>query len=353
MDVSEPAAGFLVGVMFGAAGIGSIPVGVALDRVSSRRMMAAAVLTLLVVGLWGWMAADDGAYDLLVASRVVGGFAFVAVWNAGIDIVGEAASEHRHATVVGIFTASAPLGFALGHLAGPAVAHRFGWPAIFVAFTLPGLVGLAVFWPASTGLGVATDAPSSPRSLRKVFANRTFWGIAAIGFLGYSIYLFINGWGPTYLNDSLDLTLGQSGAIVALFPAVGVVSRVTTGAISDRVFGGRRRPVLVGSFVLATPLVLAFSSVTNLSLLVVTLLGVGFAIQLSLGLSFTYVRELVDADVAATAVSVQTAVGTLGSSLAPILGGAVIEQYGYGLAFAIVALLGLVGIALAWASPEP
>jgi predicted MFS family arabinose efflux permease len=353
MGISKPAAGFVVGVMFGAAGVGSIPVGITLDRVSSRRMMAAVVLTLVVVGIWGWIAADRGAYGHLIASRIIGGFAFVTVWNAGIDIVSEVAPAHRHATAVGIFTASAPLGFALGHLTGPMIANRFGWPAIFVVFAGLALLGLAVFWRASRGLGIARDTPSSAHSLRKVFANRPFWVIAAIGFLGYSVYLFINGWGPTYLNDSLDLTLGESGALVALFPAVGVLSRVTTGVLSDRVFGGRRRPVLVGSFVLATPLLALFATVTSLPLLVVALLGIGFAVQLSLGLSFTYVRELVDSDVAGTAVSVLTAVGTLGSFLTPIVGGAIIEQYSYRLAFAIVALFCLVGVGLAWVSPEP
>ena len=174
------------------------------------------------------------------------------------------------------------MGFALGHLAGPMAADRFGWLAIFVVFTGLAVVGLAVFWPASRGLGIVHETPSSARSLRKVFANRTFWAIAAIGFLGYSIYLSVNSWGPTYLNESLNLTLGQSGAIVALFPAVGVLLRATTGAISDRVFSGRRRPVLAGSFVLATPLLAVFATVASRPLLIVTLLGVGFAVQLSL-----------------------------------------------------------------------
>jgi MFS family permease len=90
-----------------------------------------------------------------------------------------------------------------------------------------------------------------------------------------------------------------------------------------------------------------------LPVLILSLLGIGFTIQLSPGLSFAYVRQLVDSEVAATAVAVQTAVGLAGAFFAPIVGGAVIEQYSYGLSFTIAGALSAVGIVIAWVSPEP
>jgi MFS family permease len=119
------------------------------------------------------------------------------------------------------------------------------------------------------------------------------------------------------------------------------------------VFRGRRRPVLIGSFLLATPLLATFAMLSVLPVLVLALVGIGFAIQLSVGLSFAYVRQLVDSNVAATAVAVQTAVGFAGAFFAPIVGGSVIEQYSEGLAFTIAGALSAVGIVIAWVSPEP
>jgi MFS family permease len=79
----------------------------------------------------------------------------------------------------------------------------------------------------------------------------------------------------------------------------------------------------------------------------------GFAIQLTLGLSFQYVRELVDANVAATAVAFQTSVGLAGAFVAPIAGGAVVDAAGFDIAFLVAGALAILGTALAWWAPEP
>ena len=138
-----------------------------------------------------------------------------------------------------------------------------------------------------------------------------------------------------------------------MFPAVGVVARVSSGLLSDRVFGGRRQPIVLGSFLIAAPPLLIFTQFHSLSLLVVLLLLAGFAIQVILGLSFTYIREVVDPNVAATAVAFQTSIGLAGAFIAPIVGGVIIDLAGFDAAFALAGGLAICGIAAAWSAPEP
>jgi predicted MFS family arabinose efflux permease len=352
LGVGPTATGLLVGVMFGTAVVASLPAGAVLDRVDTRRAMAAAVLALLVAGVWGWSAGRAGDYWSLVASRTVGGVAYVVVWNAGIDVVSRATGASIRATAVGVFTASGPVGFALGQGAGPLVAARFGWPAVFLAFDGLALVGLALFWPTSRGLDVGGGAPSLA-AVGDVLRDRNVWLVGGLGFLGYSLYLFVNSWGAAYLVEEVGLSLGRSGLIVALFPAVGVLARSSSGALSDRLFDGRRRPVVLGSFAVAAPLVAALARLQSVAPLVVALLVAGFAIHLTLGLSYTYARELVDARVAATAVAFQTSVGLLGAFLAPIGGGALVELVGFDTAFLVAGGLAAVGVGLARSAPEP
>lgn len=353
LGIGPTVAGLLVGVMFGTAVLASLPAGAFLDRTDSRRAMAIAVVALFVAGIWGWIAGGNGNYWSVIASRAVGGAAYVVVWNAGIDIVSRAVSPAHRATAVGIFTASGPVGFAIGQSTGPLIAARFGWPTIFVAFTGVSLVGLALFWPTSRGYGRRDgDAPTA-REFGTVLRNRTVWLVGILGFLSYALYLFINSWGSSYLTEEVGLSLALSGALVAVFPAIGVVSRISSGLLSDRVFDGRRQPVLLGSFGLAAPLVLGFTSLGSVPLLVAALLLSGFAIQLTLGLSFTYVREVVESRVAATAVAFQTSVGLAGAFLAPIAGGAVVDAAGFDVAFALAGALAVLGIVLAWRAPEP
>ena len=354
LDVGPSAAGLIVGVMFGTAVVASLPAGVILDRTNSRTATVAAVGLLLVAGIWGWRAAAAGSFTSLLASRVLGGVAYTFVWNAGIDVVGRSFDADRQATAVATFTASGPIGFALGQGGSPIVAEAFGWPAIFPAFTGLAVVGLVPFWVSSRGLGRAsgTTAPSLA-DFGAVVTDRAVWTVGGLGFLAYAIYLFVNTWAPSYLSAELTLGLGLSGLLVALFPAVGVLSRTAGGVLSDRLFGGRRRPVMLIAFVVSTPLVAGFTLLRGVPVVIGALVLVGFAIQLSLGLAFAYVRELVDPAVAATAVAFLTSVGLAGAFLSPIVGGLVIDAAGYGTAFAVAGALGAIGVALAWFAPEP
>lgn len=353
LGVGPSAAGLVVGVMFASAVVGSLPVGGLLDRTDSRRAIALAVAALLVAGTWGWLAGRSGAYLSLLGSRVLGGLAYVVVWNAGIQVVSEAVGPDVRATAVGCFTASGPLGFALGQSTGPVVAEHFGWSAVLLVYSAVALVGLAVFWRPSRGRGAVGGAPPSLSDFGSVLGDRGVWIVGGLGFLGYVLYLFVNSWGPSYLTESVGLSLGTSGLVVALFPAVGVVARVSGGALSDRLFRGRRRPVVLGSFLASTPLVAAVGWATEVAVLVAAMLLAGFAVQLTLGLCFTYVRELVDRRVAATAVAFQTAVGLAGAFLAPTVGGAVVEAAGYRTAFLLAAAVAAVGALVAWWAPEP
>jgi len=352
IDAAE--AGLLVSVMFGTAVVASVPVGVGLDRTDSRTAVAVAVGVLLLAGVGGWAAATAGSFHGLLASRVLGGLAYVVVWNAGIDVVGRAFPPERQATAVATFTASGPVGFAVGQGTGPLVADALGWPAVFPAYTALSVVGLALFWPASRGAGRAsgTETPSLS-ALRGVLTNPQVLLVGALGFLGYALYLFVNTWAPSYLTEELALSLGASGLVVAAFPAVGVVSRISGGLLSDRLFGGRRRPVVRWSFVVAAPAVAAIALPRTVAAVLALLVVAGVAIQLCLGLVFAYVRELVAPATAATAVAVLTSVGLAGAFVAPIAGGAVISAFGYPAAFATAGALGAVGAGLAWLAPEP
>ncbi|MFB6270856.1 MAG: MFS transporter [Halobacterium sp.] len=354
LGISGTEAGLLVSVMFGVAVVVSLPAGAVLDRTNSRVAVAASVAIALVVGVWGWWAAERGDFGLLLASRVVGGVAYVLVWNAGIDVTSRAVDGPRRATAVGAFTASGPIGFALGQGLGPTVASWFGWPAVFVAFNALAVVGLASFWVPSRGLGHADSGPAPTLAeFGDVLQTRSVWLVGALGFLAYALYLFVNSWAPSYLTDEVELSLALSGVLVAAFPLIGVLSRVSGGLLSDRLFDGRRRPVLIASFVVTAPFLFAFATLRSVGVLVVALVVAGFAIQLTLGLSFAYVRELVAERVAATAVAFQTSVGLAGAFLSPIAGGALVESIGYESTFLLAAALGAVGVAVAFVLPEP
>ncbi len=354
LGIEASTAGWLVSIMYATAAVTSVPAGVVLDRFPVRRVIVSGTVALVVAGVWGWYAATAGAYLWLLASRVLGGIAYVVFWNAGANVVGSAVTPRYRATAVGVFTASAPVGFALGQFGSPLVANAAGWPAILPLYAAMGVVGVGVFLLATRRHVPGVDAASPDRTaLRELFTNRAVWMVCALCFLAYSLYLFVNTWLPSYLVDGFGISLAAGGLLTALFPAIGAVGRSSSGVVSERVFGGRRRPVVLSSFAVATPAVVAFVFVSQLGLVVGAVVVVGFAVQLVTGLLFSYVAELVPPAVRTTAVSLLTSVGLLGAFAAPIAAGAIIDRAGYGPAFLAAGGVSLVGVLLAVRAPEP
>ncbi|MGB9956504.1 MFS transporter [Haloferax prahovense] len=354
LGLSSSAAGWLVSIMYATAVVTSVPIGVALDRFSVRRVVGLATVALVVAGGWGWYAATAGAYGWLLVSRVLGGLAYVTFWNAGANVVGNAVPPEQRATAVGVFTASAPVGFALGQFGSPLIANAAGWPAILPLYAAIAVVGVVFFALATRRRVPGVDAPAPDRTaLSELFASRAVWTVCALCFLAYSLYLFVNTWLPSFLASEFEISLAASGLLTALFPAIGAVARASSGVITDRVFGGRRRRVIVSSFAVATPAIVAFAFVSGLDAVVVGVVVVGFAIQLVIGLIFSYIAELVAPSVRTTAVSILTSVGLLGAFAAPIAGGAIIDYAGYPPAFFAAGGVALVGVLLALRAPEP
>nr|WP_240137589.1 MFS transporter [Salinigranum salinum] len=354
LGIGATSAGWLVSVMYAVAVVTSVPAGIALDRVGVTRAVVVAAVTLVVAGVWGFAAAVAGEYWWLVASRVVGGLSYVVLWNAGANLVGGAVGSEHRATAVGLFTASAPFGFVLGQFGGPQVAAVAGWPAVLPTFSAIAGVGVVVFLTAARGqrLSVASETPGR-EALVSVFVDRAVWTLCVLGFISFALYLFLNSWLPSYLHEELGVSLATSGLLTALFPAVGIVSRTGAGVLSDRLFDGRRRPVAVLAFVVATPGVLGIVATRQVGFVVGLVVVAGFGVQLGIGLLFSYIAEVVPDDVRTTAVSLLTAVGLTGAFVAPVAAGALIERVGYRPAFVVGGLVGLVGVALAWRAPEP
>lgn len=354
LELKASTAGWLVSIMYATAVVTSVPAGIAIDRFSVRRMTIFGTVALVVAGVWGWYAATAGAFLWLLVSRVLGGIAYVIFWNAGANVVGSAVAPRHRATAVGVFTASAPVGFALGQFGSPLIATVAGWPAILPLYAAMGVVGVTIFLLATRHHVPGVDASAPDRTaLRELFTNQAVWIVCVLCFLAYSLYLFVNTWLPSYLVNEFDISLAASGLLTALFPAIGAIGRSSSGVVSDRVFGGKRRPVVVLSFVVATPAVVAFAFVSQLGLVSGAVVVVGFAIQLVTGLLFSYIAELVPAAVRTTAVSLLTSVGLLGAFAAPIAAGTIIDRAGYGSAFLVAGGVALIGVLFALRAPEP
>lgn len=354
LAVGPTAVSWLVSIFILGMAVFSLPAGFVLDRGDNRRVVLLMAGFFLATTGWAAAASEAGVYWSLLVARFLAGVVNVILWTAAINLVGTAFARSRQATGIGFLLTSIPGGFAIAHALTPVLARGVGWPRSFVVYGAWTLLGALGFWVYTRGLAVETSSTVPTRAeLVTVLRNRWVWAVGGLAFAAFSLNLFFNNWLPTYLVDRFQFSLAQGGAFAAVFPAIGAVARLVSGSVSDRVLGGRRNPIVLGSFVVIAPLVVVIAVVRTVALLVVVLVVAGFVTQMGLALLLPYVRELVEANVTATAIAVLNLVGFAGAFLTPILTGTLIEWTGgYTLAFAYAASLAVVGVVLAWYVPE-
>jgi nitrate/nitrite transporter NarK len=353
LGVGPTAASWTVSVLLLAMAVFSIPAGIVLDRIDNRRAIYLSTLAVLLSAVWAWQAGADGAYARLLAARFVGGGGIVTLWTAAVNVVDGAFDRESQGTAIAVLATSIPGGFVVGHLTAPSLAAHVGWAGTFPIYGLLGVLAVGGFALAGRGVPIAVDVETpSRREFGAVLRNPHVWAVAGMAFAAFSLNLFFNSWLPTYVAENFSLPLGLGGAVAAFFPAVGVLARVSGGVVSDRLLGTRRRPIVLGSFVVLAPASVAIPLVDRVALLLVVLVVTGFVTQVGLVLLLPYVRELVADNVAATAFAVLNTVGFLGAFSAPVVSGTLIEEVGFSAGFAYAGLLAVVGCVLAWAVPD-
>lgn len=145
-----------------------------------------------------------------------------------------------------------------------------------------------------------------------------------------------------YLRDAVGVPLLTAAYYLVLAQTTGMAGRVVFGVLSDRVFGGRRRVVLmiagIGSAVCAL-LLAGTGPGTGAWFLVPLALGFGFFGIGWNGVQHTLMAELAGPRGAGTAIGLGLAISSLGVTICPPLFGLAVEHAGgFGVAWTLLAV---------------
>jgi predicted MFS family arabinose efflux permease len=345
--VDKPTAGLAISAVYVSWVLLQIPGGLLMDRRDNRLLVVAGAFAYFVAAAGAYLAPT---YPLFLLARALGGASAVFIWTASTNVVARSLPASRRALGTSFFVASASAGFALGQFFGPRIAAAFGWRAVFLVYPLVTLVGLPVFALAANE-PVRNEATLSVRDFARSLRDPAVIAVSVAAFCSYSLFLFFNSWMPVYATEVLGLDLSAAGAVVALVPLSGLLARPGGGWLSDRL-GGRRRPVVVASFVLSIPVLLVLAFAGRPGLFATLLLVAGFAAQLSIGVYYVYVGELARDGRAGTSLAVLSTCAVAGSLTAPVLTGWLVETTTWTVAFGYALVLGGAGIVLAMRAPR-
>ena len=347
LKLSRTEVGLLTSVLNGGVVVAAIAAGKAADRFGERLIIAYGAMAcgIIVMGM-NWAAGFATLFPVLLLL----GLATATSTPAGSKAVAGWFHARERGTAMGLRQMAIPLGGAIAAMTLPSVALRYGWR---FALAFAGLfavgMGLAALFlykeppissrRAEEGPVVGIKGLIQRRNIRSVLFFVFILGGAQWCYLAYL---------ELYLTETLGFSIRLAASLLALGQICGVGGRVFWGFLSDRFFGGRRKPTLLVVGFLAVLMTLwtsLFSPQTSsgLAFLVVALLGLtllGWN-----GLYLAFVSELAGSRVAGMAIGLSNTGAFLGIvTLPPIFGFIVDHSNSYRPAW--IGLAGMILVAL-------
>lgn len=269
----------------------------------------------------------------------------------------------ERATAMGIKQTGVPAGGVLTAMLAPQLVLVFGWRGALSAL---GIINFffgfvfSFFWrdpPDERAMSAAQTArvAEKPGSLR-------IWSFLPIS-CGTAVYLVgqlsLITYVPLYLKDAMGFSPYWASQALALTQAGAVIGRVGWGVASDRLFGGRRKIVLVLIGFLSAALIALLSLMTrqsSLYLLLAILFLAGICLVGYQGVSYALIGELAGKAKTGMALGMMITINATAATIGTPLFGHVVDRTGsYPLAWQLLAALlglGIFGLAALLREPQ-
>jgi predicted MFS family arabinose efflux permease len=332
-------------------------VGYVSDRMRRKTLLLVAIVSWSVVTALSGLA--TGFFSLFVF-RAFTGLGEGGYFPTALSIIGDlfdSRSRGRAVALHGMFTA---FGGSAGYALGGVIGARFGWRMPFLLAVVPGLLLSALLaWrliepPRGAGTRVEEAAPSEAAPLA-----RPYWRIVlapqvlllslaacAATFVMNGINTFL----PRYLHDVRGFAVDSAGMVTGALYAATVLGQLSGGLLGDRLVGrgGGGRPLLVTfAFLSVAPAMVVMDRTASIELALVCY----GATQLARGFAepniYCCVIDSIAARERGSALGFLLMLNFVGGTAGPLVVGQIIEGYGFGPAFDVLAALALVAGVLA------
>jgi sugar phosphate permease len=382
--ITNTEAGLIVSLFSFAYGIVQIPVGLLYKRLSEKGSGILLSVCMIFTSVFTALMATTSSVFLLQAYRIGLGLSEGPLGIGCTNVINRWFPAREKGTAAGLWIAASKLGPLMVPSICLVVIGLWGWREIFYVFAIPGFF-FAILWmvlvtnsphenrfcspaerryilddtPEEGGdakplrrkqvrtmplLDVINRTREVPRldTIRKVFCSWNIIGVA----IGYGCMIGISNifmsWIPTYLVSVKGFASVKMG-FLASAPFIGAVAgNLIGGLISDRLLGGRRKPMMLlgalGTVLMMLLLIDAPDSVLYLGVTLIMsglMLGIGFA-----GYS-AYPMGLATKSTYPAAFGIVNFLGQIGGACAPLAVGILLDKYNWSSVF-----LYMVGTAL-------
>ena len=341
LAISYAQAGALISVYLIAILLFQIPAGYLIDRRDPRPVIALGCFGVLGLSLAIYLVPR---YDAMLVLRFLAGIPVAFVFVPSAFLVSRAFS-HAPGRAVGVFLSGPPAGVAVGSLFGPLIAVTFGWPAVYIAFTLPWLLLVPLFLYYARGLPTQAPGTFTLADYVAAFRNREIWKVGGVFACSYAAYIFYSSWSPTYLSNSGILSEAILGLLSAAIPAAGILSRPTGAYLAETRLSADKRRVPMAAFVVLvmTSLAVPFVSAGVAGLLIAG----GFLAQFPFSVYYILSAQIMPPRFTGSAYALMNSVSLIGGAISPGLAGYLADVTGsFFAAYVMIAATALLGLVL-------
>ncbi len=317
LGASESQIGFLVGVYALASAVAAIPL---ISATLAMNRKALLMILLLGFAISNIVVALSSSYEIIVASRVVGGICAGVMWPMIAAYGARLVPENMQGRAITVIMSGNTLGISIGLPVMTTIGIAFGWRAAFLVLALL-IVAIAVlsffFLPSVE----AEKLKSRNSPLLAVLKMPAIWIVLLLTFLSvaahYGIYTYI-----TLLVGLIDF-LGGIGIALLIFGVGSVISVI----VSARYIDAYLRPLIVVMLAvgaIAMAMLLLFGGTAGISHLAFFLWGLAFGPLVTMYQTAVSKQVEKAKDVA---TSVQSSVFNLSIMAATWIGGLLLTQF--------------------------
>ncbi len=341
LGISYAQAGALISAYLVAILLFQLPAGYVIDRRDPRSIIVISAVAVLLLSL---LIYAFPRYEMILALRFLAGIPVAFLFVPSAFLVRRAFPQSS-GRAIGLFLSGPPAGTAIGNLLGPGIAAAFGWPAVYIAFTLPWIVLLPIFAFYARDLPPQTSEPFTTRDYLAAFKSLELWKVGAVFACSYAAYIFYSGWSPTYLEQNGVTAAATLGVLSAAIPAAGIVSRPIGGYLEEKTFAAdkRRIPMIAFVVLVATSLAVPFLGLGSAPLL----MAGGFLAQFPFSVYYVLSAQIMPERFTGSAYALMNTVSLVGGAISPGLAGYLLDVTGSFLAsFVMIAAAAVLGLAL-------
>ena len=341
MGLSRAQVGLFFSAFYLAMAGASFGTGWLADRLGVRKTT---LLGHLGLGVCTMAAAFSPSFESAWVSFFLAGFGYSFLNPA--SSIGVMTWFHRdeRATAMGIKQTGVPSGGVLAAILAPSLVLLIGWRGSLAALGIINFVFgflFSLLWrePVSASIDAdpkkSTDVSLPPLNIWALLPISCATAIYLIGQMALITYV------PLYLKDVMDYSPYWASQALALTQAGAMVGRVGWGVASDRLFGGRRKIVLIVIGLLSVVLLGALGSMGRESsywLLMPVLFLAGVSLVGYQGVSYALIGEISGKARTGAGLGMMITINAAAATIGTPVFGYIVDQTGsYAFAWQILA----------------